>query len=134
MFDFSPQEDVYEVITVSDRFFEILKDIPEAAMAESITIRGEVIEGPKKIIISFSLEEIINKLPDIIEKMVDAKHTNLRIIHRKGYCFECSKIKNRPKDFICPHIVEGKIPTINKSWDIDIEEFLKKNQTIETGT
>jgi len=122
------QVEVWQAVAVSDEFLKVLEDIPEVATQKGVYLGGKYIEGARCVMTARSMQEIEQNLPVIVEKLTDAKHTHLKIVHKLGHCFDC-ELKDGEDPNIpstdCPHILKGECYIICQSWIIDTKTLQK---------
>ena len=113
----------FELIIISNKFLEIIREVPEASTAKEVVIGTRKIKGPEVIFVASSMEEIIVNLPDIISSTATTENHHLRVIHRQGSCHRCEARKDGKPVIECPHLKE--IVTLNKLSDLDVQKYLK---------
>jgi len=89
----------HEVIVVSDEYFKILNDIPEAAEFSSAVIDGKTLEGMKVIFEAETLPEVTARLPELIRAHYTGDNHLLVVIKEANVCFDCAN----DAVGVCPH-------------------------------
>lgn len=107
----------FDVVAVSEEFLGLLKDFPEFSTAKRVEVGGKRIEGPKKIMVAGSMEEVEKNLPAIVSTLADPTHQHIRIVHRSGICRRCVEGSK-----LCEHLGVS-IPSLNRAFDLDISKM-----------
>ena len=118
----------YVVVSFSEEYFQIVKEIPEASLATAAGTPGEkMIEGAEILFIASSKEQVEIVISGFDINKLKPNHAIIQIVEETGYCIICGDGKTEKELQIpyseCSHFY--KIATFSRTWSISVDELSK---------
>jgi hypothetical protein len=105
----------FQVVVMSRRFAALARELPEIQHMGSIQIDGKTLEGPRVILVTYTIDEIEEKFDQIVtEARQIMEDPFIKVLYRQGHCYKCSDGAS------CTHFDE--IATMNSSFQITSKE------------